>query len=72
MYRIERGIDALTAHQASIAAAELPEDYAIEETAQTSAVAAWYAAKFAALQALFEATGQWPEFGALIYVKDER
>jgi len=64
-----RGVSAADAMQAALDAAELPEDYATEETPRSNEVAAWYAAEDAACQRLQELTGEWPHGAGLIYTE---
>lgn len=60
------------AFQATAAANDMDSSYADETTPDHEAVAAWYAAEFAAFSHLAESTGEWPNQAALIVIEDRR
>lgn len=62
----QRGVTVQQAFDAAVAANELTEAHVQDVTPNAAAVAAWYAAEFAALEALAEITGEYPLQGALI------
>lgn len=65
-----RNVSIAEAFTATVEANDLDDSHTDDATPGTAAVAAWYAAEFAALSRLSELTGTWPSQGSLIVVQD--
>lgn len=67
----QRGFTPKQAQDAALDAADLDEMRAEESTPNADAVVAWFAAEDAAMQTLYQQTGEWPHQAALVWTPEE-
>lgn len=64
------GFTAEQAQNAALAAADLTDETGLT-TPNSDAVGAWFNAEDAALQCIFQLTGEWPHQASLVYTDEE-